>query len=113
MPNQNSQPSTPQTEDNPKENLSQKGEQLSGMIRQYAWLKPIIGIVGIFLLIKYTPVIDLLWIFLQIVLLPLLFLYFLGFVSEAVWEDTRSFMMRLKEAVKISMKERNEVLDNA
>ena len=52
----------------------------------YPWPKPVLGILLIWILIKYTNILDLVFIFIQIFLLPVFFLWLIGVVGDDIWE---------------------------
>ena len=65
----------------------------------YPWLKPVLGILLIWILIKYTNILDLVFIFIQIFLLPVFFLWLIGVVGDDIWEYIGQLLSDIKKYV--------------
>jgi len=69
----------------PRESLySQARGDLDAMPR---WGRVALAILCIFVFFKLTPILDLLWLFFQIVVIPFLVLVSLGVISESVYQS--------------------------
>lgn len=65
----------------------------------YPWLKPVLGILLVWVLIKYTNILDLVFIFIQIFLLPVFFLWLIGVVGDDIWRYIGQLLGDIKRYV--------------
>ena len=73
--------------------------QIESVFEEYPWLRPALGILLIWLIIKYTDILKLVWIFIQIFLLPVFFLWLIGVVSDDIWTAMGQKLQTVKEYV--------------
>ena len=78
---------------------TQESSQIESVFEEYPWLRPVLGILLIWLIIKYTDVLKLIWIFIQIFLLPVFFLWLIGVVSDDIWTAMGQKLQTVKEYV--------------
>lgn len=71
-------------------------KDVKSVIEKHPWLKPLLSILIIWLLIKYTDI--LLWtvLCLQLLLFPLIFVYWCASTGDDVWNLTAKFFNDLK-----------------
>ena len=81
------------------EEAQESNPQIESVFEEYPWLRPALGILLIWLIIKYTDILKLVWIFIQIFLLPVFFLWLIGVVSDDIWTAMGQKLQVVKEYV--------------
>ena len=81
------------------EEAQESNSQIESVFEEYPWLRPALGILLIWLIIKYTDILKLVWIFIQIFLLPVFFLWLIGVVSDDIWTAMGQKLQVVKEYV--------------
>jgi hypothetical protein len=65
-----------------------------------SWAKMLVGICGILALAKWTPILDLMYLFLMVVIIPWVFLACIGLVSWGTVETTMTVIRSVMEDAK-------------